>query len=129
MIDVKQVSQQMAPQVIAWRRQIHMHPELALQEHRTSALVEEVLRQAGVDVIRFPNSTAVLGVLKGGKPGKTIALRADMDALPLYELADVEFKSQIPGVMHACGHDVHTAILMGTGHLSWPRIGMNCLAR
>jgi len=117
MIDVKKISADMTSQVIAWRRQIHANPELAFQEHKTAALVESVLEKAGVEVVRFPGSTAVLGILKGGKPGKTIALRADMDALPLDELADVDHKSQTPGVMHACGHDVHTAILMGTATL------------
>lgn len=117
MVDVKKISAEATSQVIAWRRQIHANPELAFQEHKTAALVESVLQKAGVEVVRFPNSTAVLGILKGGKPGKTIALRAYMDALPLDELADVEHKSQTPGVMHACGHDVHTAILMGTATL------------
>jgi len=117
MLDVKKLAHELAPQVIAWRRQIHENPELAFQEHKTAALAESVLRQAGVEVVRFPDSTAVLGILRGGKPGKTIALRADMDALPLAELAEVEYKSSIPGVMHACGHDVHTAILMGTATL------------
>lgn len=117
MVDVRKICTDTAPQVISWRRQIHANPELAFKEYKTSSLVESVLREAGVEVVRFPNSTAVLGVIRGGKPGKTIALRADMDALPLEELAEVDFKSLVPGVMHACGHDVHTAILMGTAKI------------
>lgn len=113
MFDVKKSVTEITPQTVAWRRQIHTNPEVGFEEHKTAVLVESVLRDAGIEVTRFPGSTAVLGVIKGAKPGRTIALRADMDALPLQELADVEFKSQIPGVMHACGHDVHTAILMG----------------
>lgn len=102
------------PQVVEWRRQIHKYPELGLKEFRTAELVEGVLQSAGIEVVRYPESTAVVGILRGSKPGRTVALRADMDALPLTEETDLEFKSQIPGVMHACGHDVHTAILMGT---------------
>lgn len=113
MFDVKASALETAPQVIAWRRQIHRQPEIGFEEHKTSALIESVLKDLGIEVIRYPNSTAVVGILKGGKPGRTIALRADIDALPLQELADLEFKSEVPGVMHACGHDVHTAVLMG----------------
>lgn len=113
MFDVKASVAETTPQVIAWRRQIHRHPEIGFEEHKTSALIESVLKGLGIEVIRYPNSTAVVGILKGGKPGRTIALRADIDALPLQEETDFEFKSEVPGVMHACGHDVHTAVLMG----------------
>lgn len=116
-MNIKQLGLEVATEVIAWRRQIHQHPELAFKEFKTSALVESVLRECGVDVVRFPGSTAVVGVITGGRPGKTIALRADMDALPLQELALVEYKSQVQGVMHACGHDMHTAILMGAAKI------------
>lgn len=113
MFDVKASVTAVAPEVIAWRRQIHRQPEIGFEEHKTSALIESVLRDLGIKVVRYPSSTAVVGILKGGKPGRIIALRADIDALPLQELADLEFKSEVPGVMHACGHDVHTAVLMG----------------
>lgn len=113
MFDVQAEVKSLYQQVVEWRRQIHMHPETAFNEHQTAALVEKVLKDAGVQVQRYPDSTAVVGVLKGGKPGRTIALRADMDALPLEEEVDWPYRSQNPGVMHACGHDVHTAILMG----------------
>jgi amidohydrolase len=117
MFDVKASVKEVAPQTIEWRRQIHRHPEVGFEEYKTAALVESALRDAGIEVIRYPDSTAVVGLLRGGKPGRTIGLRADMDALPLQELADVEFKSEVPGVMHACGHDVHTAVLMGAAKI------------
>ncbi len=98
--------------VVRWRREIHRHPELGFEEVRTSALVERELARAGIAVTRVAK-TGVLGLLKGGKPGKTIALRADMDALPLGERSGEPFSSEEPGVMHACGHDAHTAMLLG----------------
>ncbi len=113
-MEIKKVVAEVVNQVIEWRHQIHQNPELANEEHETAALVEKVLNDAGIEVTRFENSTAVLGILKGGKPGKTVALRADMDALPIQELTDVSYKSQKDGIMHACGHDIHTAVLLGT---------------
>lgn len=107
--------------VIAWRRDIHQHPELSNRETRTSALVAAHLSKLGLEVRTGIAKTGVTAVLKGGKPGPTIALRADMDALPVTEQVDVPFKSTVTaeyagkkvGVMHACGHDAHVAILMG----------------
>ena len=98
--------------VIGWRRSIHEHPELGFEEERTSALVEKTLRAAGIETTRVAK-TGFVGVLKGGRPGKTIAFRADMDALPLDERSGETFSSKVPGVMHACGHDAHTAMLLG----------------
>ena len=98
--------------VIRWRREIHRHPELGFEEERTGALVETELRKAGVDTSRVAK-TGVVGMLRGAHPGKTIALRADMDALPVAERSDEPFSSEIPGKMHACGHDAHTAMLLG----------------
>ncbi|QOR36587.1 amidohydrolase [Clostridium sp. 'deep sea'] len=112
-MDIKKAVNEVIAQVTEWRHIVHQNPELANEEFKTSALVEKALTEAGIEVTRFPNSTAVMGVLKGGKPGKTIALRADMDALPIKELTDVSYKSQNEGVMHACGHDIHTTVLMG----------------
>lgn len=112
-MDIKAVVAGVVDKAINWRHKIHKNPELANKEFETSALVEKVLIDAGIEVTRFEDSTAVLGLLKGGRPGKTIALRADMDALPIQELTDVSYRSQIDGVMHACGHDIHTAVLMG----------------
>lgn len=108
--------------VQAWRRDIHQHPELGNREVRTAALVAEHLRAIGLEDVRTGiATTGVTAVLRGGKPGPRIALRADMDALPVTERSDLpfaskataEFRGQTVGVMHACGHDAHTGILMG----------------
>ncbi|MEK8127748.1 amidohydrolase [Paenibacillus filicis] len=97
------------------RRQLHQHPELSSQEFETSALVAKVLREAGLDVQeQIGGTTGVVGLLHGSRPGRVFALRADMDALPLEEKSGLPFASLHSGVMHACGHDMHTAILLGT---------------
>ena len=111
--------------VIAWRRDIHEHPELSYQETRTAALAAEHLKKLGIEVKTGVGITGVLGILKGGKPGPVVALRADMDALPVEERVDLPFKStakatwlgQTVPVMHACGHDAHVAILMGVAEV------------
>lgn len=105
------------PQVIKWRRHLHQHPELGLLEVNTTEMVAKVLADLGIEVRRFPNVTGLLGTLKGGKPGRTIALRADMDALPMVEEGECEFRSSADGVMHACGHDMHVANLLGVASL------------
>lgn len=99
--------------IVKLRRQIHENPELALEEHETARLVSETLRILGIEVIEGVGKTGVVGLLQGSQPGKTVALRADMDALPIKELNDYEFKSTKENIMHACGHDAHTAILLG----------------
>lgn len=99
-------------QVIGWRRQIHAHPELGFAEHKTSELVERELQRAGISTQRMA-TTGVVGLLEGKRPGKTILLRADMDALPLQERSGEPFSSTVPDMMHACGHDAHTAMLLG----------------
>jgi amidohydrolase len=107
--------------VIAWRRDIHAHPELSNRETRTAALVADHLRSLGLEVRTEVGLTGVIATVHGGRPGPVVALRADMDALPVTEQVDVPFASQVRGtynghdvgVMHACGHDAHTAILMG----------------
>ena len=99
--------------LVAWRRHFHMYPELAFQEHEsTKYIVAQLEQYPGVKILR-PTKTGVVAVLKGGLPGKTVGLRADFDALPITEEADVEFKSKNPGAMHACGHDCHAAMLLG----------------
>ncbi len=108
------------PQLIAWRRDFHAHPELSNREFRTAAVVAAHLRSLGMDVQEQVAHTGVVGILQGGLPGTVVALRADMDALPVAEEVDLPFASQARaeyngaevGVMHACGHDAHTAILM-----------------
>lgn len=96
---------------------IHANPELAFKELETAALVAEELKRAGVQVQTRIGRTGVLGVLEGAKPGRTVALRADMDALPLQELSGEEFASKSKGVMHACGHDSHVAMLLGAARI------------
>src|SRR5919204_4813671 len=98
-------------QMVALRRNFHRHPELSFQEHRTAQIIAERLHAAGLEVrTNIGGTTAVMGILHGDKPGRTIAWRADIDALPLTELLEAPFTSGTPGVMHACGHDGHTAI-------------------
>lgn len=111
--------------VIKWRRDIHQHPELSNRETRTAAIVAKHLKSLGMQVETDIAHTGVVGYLKGAKPGPTVMLRADMDALPVTEKADVPFKSTVVtkymgeevGVMHACGHDTHVAMLMGTAEV------------
>ena len=110
---------------IAWRRDIHEHPELSNHEFRTSKIVADHLRSLGLEVKEGVANTGVVGILRGGKPGPVIALRADMDALPIVERTNVPFASKVKstyegqevGVMHACGHDAHTAILMSVAEI------------
>ncbi|KQZ01106.1 amidohydrolase [Pseudolabrys sp. Root1462] len=104
------------PEITAWRRDLHAHPELLYDVHRTAASVAEKLKAFGCDeVVPGLGLTGVVGVIRGRKQGsgKTIGLRADMDALPITELNDLPYKSTNPGKMHACGHDGHTAMLLG----------------
>jgi len=119
--EVRVQAERLGPKVLAWRRDIHQHPELGNREVRTSKLVADHLRALGLDVKTGIATTGVVAVLKGGKPGPRIAIRADMDALPVTERhalpfaskATSTFRGETVGVMHACGHDAHTATLMG----------------
>ena len=121
LIDTKSLAQEVEKEVISWRRDLHQHPELSNREFRTSKIIEKHLISLGLDVRTDIAHTGVVGILKGGKPGPLIALRADMDALPVTEEVDLPFASKVTdtyrgqkvGVMHACGHDAHVAILMG----------------
>ena len=123
--EVRQRAAQVENKLIGWRRDIHEHPELGEQELRTSALVATHLKTLGLEVTTGVGNTGVVGVLRGGKPGPVVALRADMDALPVKEPQGLPFASKAKGsylgrevdVMHACGHDAHTAILMATAEL------------
>jgi amidohydrolase len=112
---VLQRAQELRDQLVQWRRAIHQHPEVGFTETRTAALVADVLRKLGLRVETGVGKTGVVGHLGSGSP--CVALRADMDALPLQEANDVPYCSQIPGVMHACGHDAHTAMLLGAATL------------
>ncbi|WP_372706368.1 amidohydrolase [Brevundimonas sp.] len=113
------------PRVIAWRRDFHAHPELGFAETRTAAIVAEHLRALGLEVRTQVGKTGVVGILRGGRPGRTVALRADMDALPVLEATGLPFASTATGtymgnsvpVAHACGHDAHVAMLMGAAEV------------
>ncbi|WP_298292710.1 M20 aminoacylase family protein [uncultured Litoreibacter sp.] len=113
---VKNRFSEMLPEITEWRRDIHENPEILFETHRTSALVAEKLKEFGCDEIATGiGRTGVVGVIKGksNKSGKTIGLRADMDALPIFEATGLDYASKTPGAMHACGHDGHTAMLLG----------------
>ena len=118
---VDQIADALEPKVIEWRRDFHQHPELSNREFRTAGIVAEHLASLGMEVTTEVAHTGVIGLLKGAHPGPTVALRADMDALPVKERVDLDFKSEVTSlyrgeevpVMHACGHDTHIAMLMG----------------
>ena len=122
---IAQLATQEEPKVIAWRRDIHEHPELGNQETRTAALIAAHLKKLGLEVQTGVARTGVVGILRGGKPGPVVALRADMDGLPLIETSGVPFASKVKttylgqpvDVMHACGHDTHVAMLMGAAEV------------
>jgi amidohydrolase len=111
---IRALADEVFPEVVRLRRAIHRRPELAFEEHETAALVAETLRPLGYDVRTGVARTGVVAVLEGGQPGPALALRADMDALPIHEANTFDFASERPGAMHACGHDAHTASLLGT---------------
>lgn len=104
-------------ELIAWRRHLHQHPELSFEETNTSAFIADQLRSFGIEVRTNVGGNGVLGFLEGGQPGRTIAFRADFDALPIQDEKEVPYKSTVPGVMHACGHDGHTAALLGVARV------------
>ncbi len=120
--EINAAAEKVLPQVIQWRRYLHEHPELGNREFNTSKLVADELRKLGIEVRTGIAKTGVVGILKGSQPGPVIGLRADMDGLPVTERVNVPFRStakseyngQTVGVMHACGHDTHVAMLLGT---------------
>lgn len=122
---VDRMAKAIEPKVVDWRRHFHQHPELSNREFKTAEKVAGHLRSLGIEVTTGVAHTGVVGILKGGKPGPVIALRADMDALPVTERNDLPFRSEVTatfngvetGVMHACGHDAHVAILMGVAEV------------
>jgi amidohydrolase len=122
---VDQLADQLEPKVVEWRRHFHQNPELSNREFKTAEKVAEHLSSLGIEVQTGVAHTGVIGILKGDKPGPVVALRADMDALPVTEVTDVPFASTVTteyngqqvGVMHACGHDSHIAILMGVAEI------------
>jgi amidohydrolase len=114
---MNKVIEQIREEVIEWRRHLHRHPELSFQEEKTAQFVYDTLQTFGSLELSRPTKTSVMARLMGAKPGKVLAIRADMDALPIQEENTFEFASQNSGVMHACGHDGHTAMLLGTAKI------------
>jgi amidohydrolase len=115
---IAQAAEALRPQLIAQRRDFHMHPELSNREERTARVVAERLKALGFDEVKTGVARhGVVAVLRGGRPGGVVAVRADMDALPIQETNDVPYKSQTPGVKHACGHDVHTTVGLGVAEV------------
>jgi amidohydrolase len=110
---IAEIAARLAPELVALRRQLHQHPELAFEEHQTAKAVTRFLEKAGLPVKTGIGRTGVVAVLEGAKPGRTIGIRADMDALPIHEDTGLAFASKVPGKMHACGHDVHTVTVLG----------------
>ena len=128
MPDYTTLARQLAPRLIAWRRDFHQHPELGFQEFRTSQRVAQHLNALGLEVTTGVGKTGVVGVIEGRGPGPTVLLRFDMDALPITEATGLPFASQHEGIMHACGHDGHTAIGMAVAEMlaqtshQWPGV-------
>lgn len=115
---IKNLSQQYSSEVVTMRRHLHANPELSYQEYNTAKYVAAMLRSFGLEPAEGVATTGLVVEVKGSNPEKkSIALRADMDALPIHEANDVDYKSKNPGVMHACGHDVHTSSLLGTAKI------------
>ncbi|WP_025773214.1 M20 family metallopeptidase [Neomoorella thermoacetica] len=115
--DLRAAAEALKPQLVAWRRRLHQYPELSFEERETSALVAGVLRELGLQVRSGIGGTGVVGVLAGAGEGPGVALRADMDALPLQEDTGEEFASRYPGRMHGCGHDAHMTVVLGAAAL------------
>lgn len=111
--EIKEKVNEITPQVVTWRRHFHTYPEISGEEKETSLYIQEELKKLGIPFETGFFGTAVLGTIKGEQPGKTVALRADMDALPVTEQTGLPFASKNKGKMHACGHDSHMAILLG----------------
>ncbi len=115
--EIKKLAKKYAPEFIDVRHHLHAHPELSYEEYETSAFIQQQLKKIGVP-FEVKAVTGVVGIIKGNDPGKrTIALRADMDALPITEENNVAYKSKKQGIMHACGHDVHTSCLLGASRI------------
>lgn len=115
--EIQNLAEKYFAEIRSIRRHLHQHPELSFEEYNTSAFVAEKLQAFGIPFTSGIAKTGIVGIIQGKAPGKTIALRADMDALPITEANDVDYKSQNVGVMHACGHDVHTACLLGAAKI------------
>src|SRR5438477_12990807 len=115
-------SKSVMDEVVELRRHFHRHPEVSFSEQETSVKISERLRELGLEVQPCPTETGAVAVLDTGRPGKTVMLRADIDALPIHEQSGVEFHSSIDGRMHACGQDAHMAIMIGVARTLIDRI-------
>jgi amidohydrolase len=115
--EILAAAREILPWMIEIRRDFHQHPELGLEEHRTSARVQELLDEMSIEYRSGLGGTGVLGIIRGTAEGRTVGLRADLDALPIQDDKDVPYASKVPGTMHACGHDVHTTMLLGAARL------------
>ena len=115
--EIKSRVDEIIDEVVAFRRELHMHPELSEQEAETAGRIQTRLETLGIDFIPNVAGYGVVGTIYGQNKDKAVGIRADIDALPIAEQTDFDYKSQIPGVMHACGHDIHTAILYGTAKI------------
>lgn len=111
-METMKLVQQYADEMIAIRRHIHQNPELSNEEYKTTELIKNKLAEYGVEIAEIGMKTGVVGLIRGGKPGKTIAIREDIDALPMAELTDLPFASKVENVCHSCGHDIHTTVLL-----------------
>jgi amidohydrolase len=117
-----QPSKSVIDEVVEMRRHFHRHPEISFKEHETSVRISERLKELGLELQKCPTETGAVAVLDTGRPGKTVMLRADIDALPIVEESGVDFESSTEGRMHACGHDAHTAIMLGVARTLVDRI-------
>ena len=115
--DIDREIEKIKSEMIKVRRFMHMNPQLANREQDTAKLISSKLASLEIDIKNGVAKTGVVGLLRGSQPGATVAIRADIDAVPIQELADVPFKSLNPGIMHACGHDIHTAVVLGTAYV------------
>lgn len=113
-MDIQALTNEIKDEMIQIRRHIHQHPELSMQEYQTTELIMDTLKNTSIALTKLPDDTGVIGVLRGGHDGRTLGLRADIDALPINEQTGLSFTSKREGIMHACGHDLHTTVLLGT---------------
>jgi amidohydrolase len=116
-VDIKMLAEQLEDKIIAHRRWFHRHPELPFEEKETTAYIINALEILGIETTTFDDYNGVIGTIHGDRPGKTVMLRADIDALPTKEATGLSFSSEIPGKMHACGHDCHAAMLLGAAEI------------
>ena len=116
-MDIRARAHEISDEMLSWRRDFHAHPELSNSEFRTTEKIIELLKSFGCDSVERPLPTGAVAIIKGAKPGKCVAIRADIDALPVKEETGLPFASQNDGVMHACGHDTHISMLLATAKL------------